>query len=400
MAAIKYWLWLSAMPNISARAKASLVAHYGDAEGVYLAPRGEYSKVTGVSAAEAAILERRDLRCVDRILADCEILNVRPIAFSDAEYPNRLKHIPSPPVALYVRGRLPQVDELPSVAVIGTRKASPYGLKMGRNLAYEIAKCGGVVVSVLSDGVDMAAAKGALLAGGACIGVLGTAHRENECSLYLDIALTGALVSEYPPGTKAQRSFFRDRNRIASGLSAGVVVVEAPAESGALLFANEAMEQGREIFAVPGNADSDNSVGTIELLKQGARPVTCGWDVMEELSAMFPGKITDAVSAPCPEEKPREIQGAQAKMPAAAKKVIDKENTRGYIDLKEQLSDLSDEQLKIIAAIDKGGSHIDDIIEKTDLGTAKVLSQLTVLEIKGYVRRDPGRRIILNTAKK
>ena len=152
---------------------------------------------------------------------------------------------------------------------------------------------------------------------------------------------------------------------MSAGLSQGVVVVEAPERSGSLLFAQEALEQGREIFAVPGNADAENSVGTIRLIKDGAKPAA-----------------------------------KQEKTPVSTKKEIDNNITKGYIDLSEQLSRLNEEQLKIITAIGGEQAHIDDVIERTGLGTAKVLSQLTVLEIKGYIRRVPGRRVSLNTAMK
>lgn len=400
MSKIKYWLWLSSQTMVSPRSKAALAAHYGDAETAFFAPRGEFASVPGVTPADAEILERRDLRRTDGILADCEAGDIGLLALGDAAYPQRLRHIADPPVLLYIRGKLPLVDELPAVAVIGTRRASPYGVKMGRSIAYEIAKCGGIVISMLSSSVDMAAARGALLAGGGCIGVLGTPHPVYESELARDLVAHGALVSEYPPGTRPMKSFFRDRNRIAAGLSVGVVVTEAPEKSGALLFAAEAQEQGREIFAVPGNADSPNSVGTLELLKNGAKPVACGWDVMEEFAALFPGRVSDAVSAPCPEEAGPGETAAGPEQAAVPKKVIDKEKDTGYIDLTRQLAELSQEQLALISAIEKGGSHIDDIIEATGLGAAKVLSQLTVLEIKGFIRRDAGRRIVLNTAKK
>ena len=265
---------------------------------------------------------------------------------------------------------------------------------------------GGTVISVLSDGIDRTAAKGCLLAGGKCIGVLATSH-ESGGALHEDVASYGALVSEYPPGTVTQKSFFRDRNRIASGLSHGLVVVEASEKSGCLLFAAEALEQGREIFAVPGNADAENSVGAIGLLKQGAKPATCGWNVMSEFEQLFPGRIR------CPEPERLVLSGAEKSTESASKqevpaenrqestkKEIDKEKGRGYIDLKDQLSRLSEEQLMIISAIEKGESHIDDIIENTGLSAAKVFSQLTVLEIKGYIRRSAGRRVSLNISSK
>ncbi len=395
MAAIKYWLWLSAL-SISPRAKAALIRHYHDAERVFFAAEGEYEKIPGLSALEAERLEKRELSDAGHIASECERMGISIITMQDAAYPKRLKTIPDAPVVLYVRGRLPDVDNIPTVAVIGTRRASPYGIRMARKLSYEIAKCGGIVISMLSEGIDRECARATVLSGGKCIGVLGTAH-DKDNALYRDIAALGALISEYPPGRAPKKYFFRERNRIAAGLCHGAVVVEAPEKSGALLFAAEALEQGREIFAVPGNADAPNSVGTIGLIKQGAKPAACGWDVLEEFEYLFPGKLTKptaAITVPeFPEEKKAEAQ-------KAAIKDIDKPKAQGYIDLREQLRELNAEQLQIISAIEGDDTHIDDLIERTGLSTAKVLSQLTILEIKGYVQRSAGRRISLNIKSK
>lgn len=399
MASIKYWVWLSAQTGVSPAAKAALLRHYGDAETAFFAPAGEFGRIKGISAGDAAVLESRDMSRVEDILAGCRQLDIRPVTMQDADYPERLRNIFAPPAVIYVKGKLPELDDEAAIAVIGTRKASPYGLKMGSRLAGEIVRCGGIVISGLTSGVDAAAARGALLADGICIGVLGTSHDMEKGSLARDVCVKGALISEYPPGTQPLRSHFRDRNRISAGLSVGVTVVEAPEKSGALLFAAEANDQGKEIFAVPGNADAPNSAGTIALMQEGAKPVRTGWDILCEFADLFPGKLRQAEAAEMPENGKNHAETGE-KEPEGAKKGIDKEKSRGYIDLKEQLARLSEEQLKIISAIDKGASHIDDVIENTGLSTPKVLAQLTVLEIKGFIRREPGKRISLNTAKK
>ncbi len=406
MSTIRYWVWLSSVTNAFPRARAALVEHYGDAERAWLAPAGEYKTIPGVSAHEAEMLEKRDLDAADRILERCQRENIGVLTMADAAYPRRLRNIFAPPVVLYTRGRLPDVDAQPSVAVIGTRSATPYGLKMGRDIAYQVARCGGIVVSGLTRGIDSAAARGCLLAGGLCIGVLGTAIGEDS-GPEADVSRAGALVSEYPPGTRELPRFFRERNRISSGLSHAVCVVEAPARSGCLLFAREALEQGREIFAVPCNADAENSAGILALLKQGARPAASGWDIMEDYAAIYPAFVRrPAGSLHAPKDPARETPAEPASPASPAeigkkrgdspKKEIDKPKGAGYSDLNEQLAELSEEQLRIIAAIDRGDTHIDDIIEATGLGAAKVLAQLTILEIKGYIRRSAGRRVSLN----
>lgn len=391
MSVLKYWLWLSDAP-VSTRAKAALIRCYGDGETAYFAPAGEFASLEHVTPAEAAILERRDLSRTDAISRACLEQNISIVTLQDAAYPKRLKSIYDPPVVLYVKGKLPAVDDNALVAVIGTRKASSYGLKMAQRLAFEVSKCGGIVVSGLTAGIDAQAAKGAMLAGAACVAVLGSSHEQSNSRITQDVELSGAVISEYAPGTIGRKSFFRDRNRIGAGLSVATVVVEAPAKSGALLFAQEAAEQGREVFAVPGNADSLNSAGTIDLLKSGAKPVTEGWDVLCEFVSRFPDKLHPAekeeLPEPVSEEKPQDARAA---------KISSDERPA---ELKAQLDKLNEPQLKIITAIDSDTNHIDDIMEATGLSSSQVLTQLTLLEIKGYVHRLPGNRVALNMAKK
>ncbi len=405
MSALKYWIWLSALEGVSVRTKAAVIRRFGDAESAFFSPAGAMAATEGISPAEAAVLEERSLGRVDEILGDCERQGLSIVTMQDALYPKRLKAIWAPPVVLYVKGRLPHIDDEAAIAVVGTRSASAYGIKMSRQIAGEIVRCGGIVISGLTNGIDAAAAYGALSAGGVCVGVLGTAHEQQESELSYDVCQRGALVSEYAPGTRSLKSFFRDRNRISAGLSVGVVAVEAPEKSGTLLFTAEALEQGREVFAVPGNADAAGCRGTNGLLKDGAAPVTCGWDVMREFEALFPGKIRKDILPGRMEEKtperpaPPPSESGKSSVDGA-KKEIDKEKGGAYIDLREQLSALSETQLKIVSAIEKEPTHVDDIVEKTGLGTATVLTQLTVMTVKGIVRRVPGNRVALNVQRR
>ena len=403
MSALKYWLWLSGA-EVSARSKAALFKYYGGAQEAFMAPKGDYAHVDGLTGRDREILEKRELHRADEIWGECERQHLDIITFQDARYPRRLKNIYSPPAVLYVRGKLPNVDENAAIAVVGTRRASYYGVKMARSIANDIVRCGAVVISGLTRGIDAAAAEGALLADGRVIAVLGTSHEKDKNFLSADVAVKGAVISEYGPGMPMKNAYFRERNRVSAGLSVGVVAVEAPESSGTALFVAEAAEQGKEIFAVPTTADSHSGAGTLEMLKDGARLITCGWDAVNEFEYLFPGKLHppkegSAVekTAPAEEDSPAK---PDKKPTETTNKVIDKENDKGYIDLKEQLSGLSETQLQIITAIDSKSSHIDDIIEATGLPTATVLAQLTVLEIKGFVRREAGRRISLNTAKK
>lgn len=398
MSAIEYWLWLSTSVKLSPRAKAVLLKHYGSPEAMYEAPKGEITRLLGRRSEGAEDLEKRDLSSALRTIDKCKMQNVEVVSVEDPCYPVRLKNIYAPPPVIYVKGKLPKIDEEPAIAVIGTRNASPYGIKMGRKLGFEIAKCGGVVVSGLTKGIDAAGAEGTLIAEGKCVGVLGVPHEHAHGKMAEELAVRGALVSEYPPGAGVHRQFFRARNRIAAGLSVGVVVVEAPFKSGTRLFVDEAVEQGKEIFAVPGNADSENCAGTNAMLKDGAKPVTEGWDVMCEFAKLYPDKIKRSDERiPGSSVKSEQSESVKTeKTHKATKKVIDKPDTAEYIDLKTQLESLSQSQLSIVSAMDREAMQVDEIIERTGLSPAKVLADLTLLQLKGCVSQQSGKRFTLN----
>lgn len=396
MASVKYWVWLASLDALRPGEKAAVIRTYGDPEAAFFAPKGDVLRVEGLRETAAEALEQRDLRAANRILGACEEQNLRVICQQDTIYPRRLKQIYAPPPVLYAKGRMRDMDEEPAIAIVGTRGATPYGVGLARSLSSGIVRSGGTVLSGLGMGIDGEAAKAALENGGGCVGVLGTSHQEATGWLARQVADFGLLLSEYAPGTVSQRYFFRERNRITAGLSVGVVVVEAPEKSGALLFAEEALELGKEVFAVPGAVNAVNSVGTNRLIKDGATPVTCAWDVMSEFVGLYPNKIRRVDES---KPQPTLLERAQA-APAPEKKAVDREQSQDYIDWKEQLSRLNEDQLKIISAIEKDATHIDDIVETTGLGTAKVLAQLTVLEIKGYIRREAGRRVALKITKK
>lgn len=393
-----YWLWLSTSPRVGPRAISSLLKYYGSPEQMYFAPVGEITRLLPKNIEGAEELEKRDLDEAKRIFEKCDNTGIDVITMNEDIYPERLKNIHLPPAVIYVKGKLPDIDSEPAVAVIGTRKATPYGIKMGMRMGYEISKCGAAVISGLTMGIESAATEGALLADGKVIGVLGLPHELDKSRFSQDVVMHGALISEYAPGTKPYSSFFRARNRITSGLSLGVAVIEAPLKSGTRLFVNEAADQGKEIFAVPGNADQPNCEGTNLLIKEGAKPVTNGWEVVSEFAAMYPNKIRkvefDMPSGVIPKAAAPEKK--YKKTPKAPKKIVDKASDAAYIDLQKQLESLNPSQLKIIEAINEPSMHVDTIIERSGIAPAKVLAELTILQIKGYVRQEAGKRFTLN----
>lgn len=390
-----YWIWLSLL-NLSPRAVTAVLQLCGDAERAYAEESDAFHGVRGITAREAEALENRDLTAAEFSLRRCREQKLRILPLTDPAYPERLKQIAEPPAAIYIQGELPELDRAPVLAVIGTRRASAYGLRMSRELAFQIASGGATVLSLLTPGADEAAAAGMIQAGTPCIGVLGTAHEACRWPLMRQVVGNGAVVSEYPPGKEQFRHFFRERNRLAAGLSDGVVVVEAPEKSGTRLFVTEAAEQGKDVFAVPGNADAENAAGTLNLLKEGAKLVTCGTDVLEEYVLRFP-ELTNNLN--------REYSSDHKKtVPVSCE--LDGTYNSGNVsavsaasapeDLRNQLQNLSADQLALIAAISPPATHVDDIVERSGLPVAKVLAQLTVLEIKGFVKREPGRNFSLN----
>lgn len=417
MSTLIYWVWLSSLSELKPKTRVELLEAFGDPESVYYADDRQLMEHCRLRDNERLLLGNKSLDRANEILEQCNADAVTICTNRDVAYPKRLYNIYDPPVLLYIKGRLPALDEEAAVAVVGTRKATPYGTKMGRGMGYEITRGGGLVVTGLAAGVDSAAAEGALRAGGSCIGVLGCSiddvYPKYNNMLYEDVIAAGALVSEYPPGTPISGKNFPERNRIISGLSVGVTVIEAPIGSGALITAARALDQGREVFAVPGNADAPNCKGSNELIKDGAMLVTCGWDVLCEFEHRFPSKLSkpdltrdqDYDSSP-----PIDINKSDrlAKMPPETgksfvklrekksdRKKVDKQKLREYIDLKEQLSGLSETQLKIVASMDEHLKHVDDIIDITGFPASVVLSELTVLQIKGFVKQENGKKFSL-----
>ena len=401
-----FLLWLSLKREADLASRAALLRAFPSAEAIYEAKEADYRGIRGVSAKAARVLSDKDLGEAERIRERCEKEQIRLLGYDDPAYPQRLREIYAPPCMLYVKGSLPPLDERAAVAVIGTRKASEYGMRMARTIAYEITRCGGLVVSGLTVGADSSAAEGALGAG-KCIGVLGTPVEMARSKLALKVARCGALVSEYAPGTPPQKSFFRERNRIAAGISLGVVVVEAPEKSGTRFFVSDALEQGKDVFSLPGNADSETSAGTLQFIKDGARMVTHGWEVMEEYEPLFPGRVNSSIhetlridwkepekpKAKRPRRRPEDGQKTPAETPK--KQQPEPEQIPAAAKRAEAMRNLSGAQATVAAAVGSGCSSTDEIVAETGLGAGQVLSQLTMLEIRGLIRRDPQLGIVL-----
>ncbi len=401
MAQLKYWLWLANLPKLNNQMKLALLEHFGEPDKIYYGEKEEYFLVPGMNRTAAETLENKDLEPADRILGDCDRLGLRIITMRDVEYPDRLRNIYDPPLLLYVQGRMLRFDEEVAVAMVGTRRASPYAMEMGEKLAFQMAGLGAVIVSGLAAGGDAAAHRGALRAGGLTAAVIGGGHdviypREHRF-LYEDIAARGVILSEYPPGTDHMSSHFPVRNRIISGLSLGVVVIEAPERSGALITAGRALDQGKDVFAIPGQVGDRHCAGSNALLRDGAGVVTDAWDVLGGYAGKFPHKIRSLRM-----EEPRRFGGAPAaaerpKSPPKGKEP--KEPEKPLLDLAGDHG-LTDDQLCLVRALEGRTVQVDDLIEETQIPTRRVLSALTVLELDRIVTQESGKRFSLAVALK
>ena len=384
MPALKYWVWLAQRRGLGNQARLALLRHFGSPEAVYYADREEVLLTGAVNREQAQALNQRSLEECERILEDCQRLGLRILTIQDADYPGRLQNIYDPPCLLYVKGRLPAMDDEAAVAVVGTRKCTPYGVACAEKLGYGLAGGGAVVVSGLAKGIDAAASRGALRAGGRTVGVVGngldvTYPRESRY-LYEDIPASGALISEYPPGTEPAAGHFPARNRILSGLSLGTLVVEAPLRSGALITAETALEQGRDLFAVPGPIDAPNSDGCNRLIHDGAVLVMDAWDVLDEYTGRFPDKL-----------KEREAKRQPAAMGYEARQRTEAKAVPPTLDAVE--NGLTDDQITLLRVLPEGEPMlVDDLIDAAGIPTRRVLSALTLLEMEQWVCQHSGKR--------
>jgi len=416
-----HWIWFAHRPGVNDRTKAVLLQHFRDPEDIFFADSESFAHIDGLTEEAVEGLKDKNLLPAEEILEACRREKLHVLTFRDAAYPVRLKNIADPPAVLYYKGQLPEFDALPVVAVVGTRKASAYGMTTAKRMGYQIGKCGGIVVSGMAYGIDGMAMSGALTAGQPVVGVLGCGadmvYPLSNRALFRDVEQYGCILSEFPPGFQPTKWSFPKRNRIISGLSNGVLVVEAPEKSGALITARQAAEQGRDVFVVPGNIDMPSFVGSNRLLRDGAIMVSSGWDILSEYEALYPDKIHKDTAPSHQNAYPDEVDRApEGEIPPlkVAQKVaqpgkrknlkknleklsIDNGHPTAYSDVNENLRSLSEEERAVVSALKDGPRLVDDVIAETGLTTGGLLAVLTMLELKGILRRLPGKRIALSS---
>ena len=356
---LKYWLALSRVEGVGPVKTKRLLEQYGSAKAICEALNCD------VAAAEPEL---------ERIKA----LNVKAMVIEDENYPDNLKNIYDPPPILFIKGDITKSDQT-AIAIVGTRRATRYGLETARKFAAELSQLGITIISGLAIGIDTASHEGAMEAKGRTIAVLGSGvdqifPRTNQ-QLAEKIEQNGALVSEFSLGQQPESWTFPQRNRVISGLSLGVIMVEGHYDSGAMITAKLALEQGREVFAVPGNVQLDQSKGPHWLIKQGAKLVESVDDVLDELKSQIPTTKS-------------QIQISKSKI--ILKSQYQNSNTE------RRYSDLSSAEQKIMAVLSFDPKHIDAISSETGFSIPQVSGMLMVLEIKKVIRQLPGKLFILN----
>lgn len=353
-------IWLNNLDGVNNRYLEFFNSRYGSLEDLWGISSAQLDKLSLNRTFKESFFKCKSRTFYQDIMSRAEMEGVKIITIRDKDYPERLRSIEDPPVVLYSRGDITKSDSI-SISIVGPRKPSPYGIYTARKLANEIAELGITIVSGMASGVDTLAHIEALKSGSRTIAVLGTGadviYPASNRSLYWKIAENGAVVSEFPLGTKGLPRNFPQRNRIISGLSLGTVIVEAAQRSGTLITARHALEQGREVFAVPGNINSIYSKGTNGLIRDGAKLVEGIDDIVDELLALKALKAKKAI--------------AESSSP---------------------LNGLGPDEIMVVKAISTGPKTADEISREVDMSIVKINSVLTVLELKGRITRLKGSR--------
>ena len=369
------WLALALTPGLGPARARHLAEHFGGIAAIFRASLTEL-EASGMQAVSAqSIGTGRSSELANEEIARASAAGVRVISIDDPAYPPRLREIYDPPVVLYLRGN-PEAISKPGIAVVGTRHPTPYGIGMAERLACDLAARGLVIFSGLARGVDTAGHRGAITGKGCTVAVFGTGvdviyPKENGRLSDQILALGGALISEFPLSTFAAPQNFPIRNRIISGMSIGVLVVEAAEYSGTRITARCALEQGREVFAVPGNVTNKNSWGPNTLIKQGAKLVATWDDVWEELPSEVRAVLEPRLSS-------------ESSTPATA-------------SLFGEQGDLSPHEKKIFALLKADeATHIDAIVERLELqlSSSEIFAALFELELSGKVKQLPGKNFV------
>lgn len=387
MSAMRSWLWFALLTRPSCLKKNLLLCSFSGAEEIFDCRDEERFRSLGMNAKDCEALLDKSLSRADAVIAECRRLGIRILTMRDTTYPEKLRNLCDAPIVLYTLGELPAMDDHVSLACIGSRHPSMYGRSVASAFTDRLARSGALIVSGMAIGIDSDAARAALKADCPAVAVLGSGvdvcYPRSSRDIYDWIPQKGAIVSEYPPGTEPLAGHFPERNRIISGLADGVLIYEASDKSGTLITARCALDQGRDVFCIPGNIGTA-SAGTNGLIAAGeAKAVTRPWDILSEYSARY----ADIDAA---EEKRQFRLGEipqQASVSASKPEPI---RTEEKPEPPPAVSLGADERI-IYDLLVSGQKHIDEILRETGMPAARVLTHLTLMEMKGRVKALPGK---------
>lgn len=373
MTELDYWLWLSLKEGMNATKMVRLLKVFNSPKAIFEMTRDDFSKVPRLGKRTIAALCDKSTVRVDEVKEHCKRIGICILTIDSPYYPQCLKEISAPPHVLYVRCRHRyNLNDYTSIGIVGTREATEYGVAATTEIAHGVASNGFVVISGMAKGVDAAAHRGAIAAGGITIAVVGggleTAYPYCNKELMQSIIKTGMVISEYPPYSEPKRHHFPERNRIIAGLSQGILVTEAPERSGALITANYALEENRDVFSVPGDITRPKSTGANNLIKEGAYPVTSARDIVEHYGVEY----------------------------VQEKKTEQTQKTQEFVN-NDIYQDLTEEEKHIISKLSLTPINFDMLLAATGVAPDKLTSLITMLEIKGKVKTLPGKNFILNT---
>lgn len=383
------WLWLTTKNGISPGKITMLLEYFESVDEIYEAK--SYNHVRGLSEKDKSALMNKDLDKAKRTAEKSAKINTRIIAFDSLLYPEILKNTDIPPYVLYVQGSMPKFDEILAIGVVGTRDSSEYGRIVTNEICSDLAEAGVITVGGLARGIDSVGAWATLDAGGTAVGVVGNGldiayPPENE-ELIQEITEKGCIISEYPPGSPPYRAHFPVRNRIIAGLSRGVLVTDAPRQSGSLITAKYAHDSGRDVFAVPRSIMDTEFLGTNDLIQRGAKLTNCAEDIICE----YPYAKRLSVEAPPPDSKKHTYEPHKDKstikiVPKTKDKTIDN----------EKYAKLNDAEKAIINTLKIKDMQIDEIIRELDMSAGEINTRLIKLEISGLIKKLPGSVYQLN----
>lgn len=393
---VDYWLWLSLKKDMTAAKMQKLFTHFDSPKAIYDASKEEFSSFKLLDKRTIAALSDKSLAKVTEVKDLCHKHDIKILTFDSPNYPENLKLIPAPPYVLYTKSaKSINLNAYIRIAIVGNRESTDYGEKIAQSFGYDLANNGIVVVSGMAKGIDSAAHIGCLEAGGITVAVLGCGidipyPKENK-HLMDEIIKTGIVISEYPPKEKPLNWHFPQRNRIISGLSQGTLVVEAPSHSGSLITARYALDQDRDLFAVPGDITKERSAGTNNLLKEFAIPVTSARDIFDYYSFEY----TEIANIKKVQKQSGIYKNSEYKE-RKTEEII--KETKRKADLKSDFyKDLSESEKHIIKHLSGEPVNFEKLLILTHLSAPELASMITMLELKGKVKTHPGKNFTLNT---